>query len=82
MGDGFAHGKRGLVQIQRAFKEYGQHLSGRAWRVSAGSLDFGQSFLVVRMQLLYALVQPDEGLAMRGQHQGICGQGFEFINGA
>jgi hypothetical protein len=61
------HGKRGLVQIQRALEQHGQHIVRAAGLFSAGLQDLIQSVPVVCMQLRNALVQAHKGLSMRGQ---------------
>jgi hypothetical protein len=60
-----AHGKRGLVQIQWALEQHGQHIVGAASALGASFKHLIQPVLVVRMQLRNALVQTDKRLAMR-----------------
>lgn len=81
VGNGFAHGEGGLVQVQRAFEEHGQHVGGAAGRGGAGLQHLGQALAVVVVELFNAGVQAGEGFAMGGQRQGVRVQRLELVNG-
>ena len=81
MRDHFSHGKGGLVQIQLSFEHHGQHVGGAAGLQGAGFHDFCQAVGVVVVQLLDALMDADEGFAVRGQGEGVWCAGGEFVDG-
>ena len=76
-----SHGKRGLVQVQRAFEHDRDDLRRAARLFRAGLHDLRQPIAVVVMQLADPRVQPGERFAVGGQRQCGLGQGAKFVDG-
>ena len=81
MRDGFTNGKGGLVQVQCAFEQHRQDVGRAAGLFGAGHHDFGQAVAVVVVQLANAGVHAGKRFAMRGQDQGVLGQGQKLVDG-
>ena len=79
--DRFAHGERGLVQVQRALEQHRQHVGGAARARGAGFQHLGEPVAVVVVQLVDAGVQAAKRFAVRRQRQGAVGQGPELVDG-
>ena len=76
-----AQRKGGLVQVERALEQHGQHVVGAHGLLARGLHHLGQPVAVVVVQLLDARVQAGEGLAVRGQHQRVGRQRREAVDG-
>ena len=71
-----------LVQVERTLEHHRQHVGGALRALVAGLDHFLQALVVVRVQLMHALVQTAERLAVRRQHQRVLGQGREPVDRA
>ena len=81
MRNGLAQGKRHLVHVQLALEHDRHDVGGAAWGCRAGVHDLGQALTVVVVQLLNALVQAGEWLAVGRQSERVCVQCLELVDG-
>ena len=80
VGNRFAHGKSGLVQVQLALEQHRQQLGRAARCARAGLQQVIQAFSVVFLQLFNAQLGPLERSPMRGQHQAVVGDARHAFN--
>src|SRR6185503_6357050 len=72
--DRLAHGEKNLAGIELALEQQLEHVVGRARRDGAGSLQLGEAFSMVRLELRDARVRAAERQAVRRQHQQVGGK--------
>jgi hypothetical protein len=81
VGDGFAHGKHGLVRIGYfPVEQHGDQFGGVLRRIAAGIQQHRAALGVVGVQLVDAGVQAAEGAAVRRQHQRVGRQRAEAVD--
>src|SRR5919204_4737035 len=74
VGYRLAHGKEGLVRIQRPAKKHTEQLPGAPRPFAQGIYHLPEALLVVLLELGDALVRAAKGLAVRGQHEHVLGK--------
>ena len=80
MGNRLAHGKSGLVQVERTLEQQGQQLKGAARLLRTGLHHLKQPLCMVIVQLLNARMQAGKRFAMGRQSERLGRQRPELVN--
>src|SRR5712692_1114030 len=74
VGYRLAHREESLVGVERAAKQHAEEIARAAGFLPQCLAKLLQTILMMRLELRHARVSAAERLAMRGQHQDVCGQ--------